>query len=156
MTMRPLLLANPSPAKRHGVRYSFVIRATHDGVRKVQQDCDSLLDAHQVTPDIANAIRIVFAEALNNIVEHAYDGQSDGTICLRVWISENTIRFRITDFGLALPGKKLPISCFPDIDVPKNELPEGGFGWPLIHALVQHLSYQCRNGWNILQFQVDR
>jgi len=95
---------------------------------------------------------IVLAEALNNIVEHAYDDGS-GRIDLLVRLQPPDLLCQIEDRGKSMPGDALPIGKlrpFSSFD----DLPEGGFGWHLIRTLSRDLKYQRDEGRNCLRFRL--
>lgn len=96
---------------------------------------------------------IVLAEALNNIVEHAYAGR-DGEIELSLQVSHNSLVCTISDNGQPMPNNVLPagkLESYSDMD----SLPEGGFGWHLIRSLSQELDYRHENGRNHLSFRLE-
>jgi serine/threonine-protein kinase RsbW len=138
------------------VHYTLAFLADEHATRHAHQECDLLLHKNGVSEKTRAAARIVVAEALNNIVEHAYAGQGGKQIDLHLQILQKTVRFRITDTGAPLPGEILPPGAFPAISCGADNLPEGGFGWPLIHALTDKLSYQRKDSENILQFHISR
>ncbi len=96
---------------------------------------------------------IVLAEAMNNIVEHAYVGTS-GEITLTLWQSEGEVACRITDRGLSMPDETLPVGELAVPDAVEN-LPEGGFGWFLIRALSRDLRYARYGTLNELTFVLN-
>lgn len=95
---------------------------------------------------------IVLAEALNNIVEHAY-AQIRGEITLSIEPVAQGLRCEITDRGAPMPGLRLPDGLFQSLDQ-IADLPEGGFGWFLIRSLTEGLEYRRINGVNRLSFQL--
>ena len=100
-------------------------------------------------------LMIVLGEVLNNIVEHALaDDSSDGAIHLRLDFAVDAIAVETRDRGRALPEGALPQGEAPSIDVERMDLPEGGFGWYLIHSLAQDLDYDRSEGQNTLRFNV--
>lgn len=100
-------------------------------------------------------VALALGEALNNIEEHAYAGRSDGPIVLRVASQANRVIIDITDYGTALPDMKLPASAMPNVDdVAMEDLPEGGFGWALISAVTESVSYERRDNENRLAFSI--
>lgn len=99
---------------------------------------------------------IVLAEALNNIVEHAYAGCAGGEIRLRLEVSASQIAVTLTDRGRALRGLDLPAGRRPDLDLSCDALPEGGFGWFLIRELSESLEYSRRDGCNFLTLRLPR
>lgn len=88
-------------------------------------------------------VQLVLAEVLNNIVEHAYPpGGSGGTIHVGCHRAENGLHFRITDQGCAMPDGQTPLGRAQSVDVDLIDLPEGGFGWFLIHSLAKDVVYE--------------
>ncbi len=96
---------------------------------------------------------IVLAEALNNIVEHAY-ARNSGKIELTLQLHCAELVCQIEDQGEAMPGEVLPKGLLPLI-VSQDDLPEGGFGWHLIRALSRDLHYRRVGGRNQLSFRLD-
>lgn len=99
------------------------------------------------------AAETVLAEALNNIVEHAYAG-GRGRIRLCLRIRGNDIHCCIADQGHPMPGGTPPRGELAPLP-PDAPLPEGGFGWHLIRALSQDIAYQHESGRNCLSFRVS-
>lgn len=101
--------------------------------------------------------QLVLAEALNNIVEHAY-AESTGEIEVLVTASDLGIICHIADAGRPMPDAVLPagkvLACSMPRPVDHESLPEGGFGWPLIRALSQDLAYRRVDGRNLLSFRI--
>ncbi len=92
---------------------------------------------------------IVLAEALNNIVEHAYaDGK--GEIELTICLNRQGLNCKIVDHGAPMPDGALPSGVLGSPD----DLPEGGFGWHLIRTLSEDLSYARVAGQNQLTFRL--
>ena len=129
----------------------FVIASTPLLVR--QALCDIL--RHPVLAQLSVEVRgnaeVVLAEALNNIVEHAY-AKSDGHIDLRLQRRPDRVLCDIVDHGALMPGGALPAGLSQPIGVDKD-LPEGGFGWFLIRSLTENLVYQRIDARNHLSFQ---
>lgn len=96
---------------------------------------------------------IVLAEALNNIVEHAY-AQHSGEIEVKLTLLPGSMACEISDSGLPMPGENLPEGKLKPI-LPGDELPEGGFGWFLIRTLSQDLHYRRLGSRNLLTFRLN-
>ncbi|MFU8881530.1 MAG: ATP-binding protein [Rhodobacterales bacterium] len=96
-------------------------------------------------PDLIGRVELVLAEMLNNITEHGYAQDANGWISLRCRFGAEGILVSIADTGQAIPCKVLESS---DKDLPDlscldgDALPEGGFGWSLIHRLTRNLRCQ--------------
>ena len=97
---------------------------------------------------------LVLAEALNNVVEHAYADQPAGRIHLQILANRRTAVMRLCDSGAAMPCGRLPegrghASTTPD------KLPEGGYGWQLIHRLADAVGYDRSDGRNRLELRLS-
>lgn len=91
-------------------------------------------------------LELVLAEVLNNISEHAYGAGREGPIDLEIGRAGTDIWCRLTDSGRGMPEARLPQPREADpADRPLDDLPEGGFGWRLIHDLTGRLEY-ARSG----------
>ena len=97
-------------------------------------------------------IELVLAEALNNVVEHAFSGMADGIVELQISKREEVLHFLILDDGLPMPGDAAPAGLPQDLTCAVEDMPEGGFGWFLIRELTEDLSYTRSGNRNRLQF----
>jgi serine/threonine-protein kinase RsbW len=116
----------------------------------------ALFDALTIDPmpqETRDAAQIVLAEALNNIVEHAY-AQMPGEIEVTLAVTDHGIQVDIIDFGLPMPGAILPQGDLPETGA-LADLPEGGFGWYLIRTLSQDLHYRRDGARNLLSFRIE-
>jgi len=103
-----------------------------------------------------STIELVLAEALNNIVEHAYpDDVSDGLIEINCTYECGGLNVHIIDSGKSLPDETLPLGHLASLDVDLNDLPEGGFGWFLIRNLAKAVTYDRVNDQNILKLRLS-
>ncbi len=89
----------------------------------------------------ADEVEIALAEAINNVVEHAYSGPEMGSIRLLCSLRATHLDIRICDTGVPLPQNRLPPGLAADVNVPRADLPEGGFGWFLIRQLTSDIRY---------------
>lgn len=121
-----------------------------DALKSILQ---GLENSGAIADDIATA-EIVLAEVLNNIVEHAYQERGDGEIDLRLFETAYGLTCMFSDHGVAMPDAKLPMGKMNNLDCEVDDLPEGGFGWSMLHALTDDLSYTRQNGANLLSFNL--
>ncbi|MDP4034535.1 MAG: ATP-binding protein [Pseudorhodobacter sp.] len=98
-------------------------------------------------------VEIVLAEALNNIVEHAY-ADAGGKIELTLQLHHAELVCQIEDKGRPMPGGSLPAGELHVIEGQESP-PEGGFGWHLIRTLSRDLHYRRIDGRNQLSFRLD-
>ena len=85
--------------------------------------CDLLL---RLSDDSRGTVEIVLAEALNNVVEHAY-ADYPGRIEIGITPGEGFVFVQLVDAGLPMPEGELPggrLGKTTEI----QDLPEGGFG----------------------------
>jgi len=96
-----------------------------------------------LSADDTSTIELVLAEALNNIIEHALsDRPEPTTIEMRgAFCATNGLRITIIDLGTPMPTGKAPVGKAPDLEVATDDLPEGGFGWFMIHTLASNVRY---------------
>ncbi|MDZ7905785.1 MAG: ATP-binding protein [Cypionkella sp.] len=105
-----------------------------------------------LSDDLRGTAEIVMAEALNNIVEHAYAAGA-GAIEISVDLGETGLNCTIADYGTPMPGHSLPQGA-PHALNDMDDLPEGGFGWFLIRTLAQDLQYSRIRDQNFLRFRL--
>ena len=99
-------------------------------------------------------IQLVLAEVMNNIVEHACADRQDGVIDLCITPSQGEVKCRVIDDGKPLPGGVAPAGRAPDHECASEDLAEGGFGWYLIHKLVEDLATERIGAKNHLWFSL--
>ncbi|MFV0514076.1 MAG: ATP-binding protein [Jhaorihella sp.] len=108
-----------------------------------------------IAPDRAGEVELAIAEAVNNVVEHAYAGRAPGPVGLCCNLHGRRLAVRICDLGLPLPDGRLPQAPAADLSGPRGDLPEGGFGWFLIRAFASHIRYDRCRGCNSLALRFD-
>ena len=139
-------------AKAHPLRAHFVIPATFLDVRQGLLALMASALVQNLPEDSHGTTELALAEALNNVVEHAYATYS-GQIEISVQREPHQLHVQIIDTGLPLPGAQPPYCDMSDTDT-IADLPEGGFGWCLIRSLVQNLTYGRERGRNMLTFGI--
>lgn len=128
----------------------LVIAGHPEGVRHALQGLMRLPALTALDEDGRGTTELVLAEALNNIVEHAY-ATYPGEIELTLTPATGCLQCVIVDSGLPMPGERLPPGDPPALD---GDLPEGGFGWNLIRSLTTGLEYRRVANRNHLQFSL--
>lgn len=100
-------------------------------------------------------VKIALAEAINNVVEHAYAGVAPARVLVKCRLHRDWLVILISDTGNPLPGLRLPDGIPAQITSSIQDLPEGGFGWYLIHELTSDIHYERRDGCNRLSLRFD-
>lgn len=109
--------------------------------------------AETLSGDQLDTFEIVGAEVLNNVVEHAFADwpEGEGSIDALVTVEDTRVVLSVIDNGHPMPGGTPPEG---KLDEPQSSdiaaLPEGGFGWGLIHTLSGGVSYRFSHGKNHL------
>jgi serine/threonine-protein kinase RsbW len=134
--------------------YCIDFLASEPTVRHTLGDLRKWMRRVKISADTLGTIELVLAEALNNIVEHAYAQTGQGHVHLCIRRHKAHLAFELLDQGGPLPGLSLPLAALPGTTGPICDLPEGGFGWFLIHRLTSDLSYQRIADENRLTFKI--
>lgn len=131
----------------------FCSKTHQDDVTKMVRGVEIWLNEQEAKPCFIGDAALVLAEALNNVVEHGYLFREDGSITLDILFQKPDLTMQITDQGVVMqsvPKKKAMDGPEQDFD----DLPEGGFGWFLIHSLTNSIAYENRDGYNRLELKM--
>ncbi|MEX0338485.1 MAG: ATP-binding protein [Arenibacterium sp.] len=129
--------------------------ATPSGARDGVVGLVSRLAEEGLSAESLGAVEIVLAEVVNNIVEHAYSDHQTGDVKVQYCLTSNALDLRVLDDGDGLPDNALPEGQLPSLEVAKDDLPEGGFGWSLIRTLASDVQYERKGGQNRLALRFD-
>lgn len=135
--------------RTHELRLQIAIQSVQSEVTNVVSMLSGWLMAHDVDAEIVAELELVFAEALNNVVEHAYLYRENGEIDILASLNERRLKIRITDSGREFGGPP-PLTEMNVEDCAFEELPEGGFGWNLIRTLTDTVEFEHENKQNRL------
>ena len=144
--------ARLEPDPEHAL-FSARCGATNAEVGAMLAALQDELGARLVDPARTSDVMIVLGEVLNNTVEHAMAGRDDGWIALTVHEAGGRLEVRTSDDGRPVPpGLIAGGAASPELGDDVDALPEGGFGWFLIHSLVDDLTYERADGVNAMSF----
>lgn len=145
--------ASPIHARPVNVRMKF--KSGPMAVRAALAHVLSELEPLNIGQGELGTIEIVLAEAMNNVVEHAYpENEPQGPIALSCQTDDDSLHVRIVDDGKPLPGEQLPVAQQANLDTDLQDLPEGGFGWFLILELAKDVSYRRDGNSNVLDMRL--
>ena len=92
-------------------------------------------------------LNLVLEEALTNVIFYAYEKESKNEIVIDFEKRENQLEIKITDNGKPFdPTQKDD----PDITLSIDERPIGGLGILLIKKIMDKVTYQRKESFNIL------
>ncbi len=146
--------ASPPVTAAGGVLSRTAFLATFENVRLAIERAMTTLGPLNLDQEELSAIEIVLAEALNNVVEHAYRPDEAGQIKLVLRHGRAGLLIEIRDSGRPMPNGRTPLGEHPSARPDGETLPEGGFGWFLIRELARDLVYDRENGENFLIFRM--
>ena len=135
-------------------RFQLVFPGDQLAVRRTLKKAMEFLRGLDFSQDSCGPIELVLAEAINNVIEHAYAGHSHGVVELSIELSGKDLFFTILDDGLPMPDNRAPKGQEHDLSCEVVDLPEGGFGWFLIRELTRDLIYTRTGSRNRLQFTI--
>lgn len=94
-------------------------------------------------------VEVAVGEACSNVVRHAHAGEPRRTFTLDLHVSDTELEFVITDHGerYDFEGRSMPIADLERLEA----LPEGGYGIPLIKAIMDVAEYRREPDRNVLR-----
>ncbi len=111
------------------------------------------LEQENVESDCIGDVMLVLAEALNNVIEHAYGSEQKGHIQIKATLRAQTLSVQIVDRGKPFDGPPDEVSLNTD-KYALSEMPDGGFGWFLIKSLTEDIHFSHDGGQNKLTLVV--
>jgi anti-sigma regulatory factor (Ser/Thr protein kinase) len=97
--------------------------------------------------DIYN-IQLAADEAASNIIEHAYEGVSNGLLELSCGVKGDTITIVLVDHGESFDPSEIPL---PDLKADLSDRKIGGLGIFLMRKLMDEVRYEIKpNHSNVL------
>lgn len=144
------------PERDPFVPFSLTLDGAEEAVRDGLARAMACLAPLMLTPEEAGTVELVLAEALNNVVEHALAG-SGGTTRIDIQGRHDAagLHLLLIDRGSPMPAGKAPGGQAPEVAVETDALPEGGFGWFVIHTLARRVRYSRVGSENHLALLLD-
>ncbi|MBI3248267.1 MAG: ATP-binding protein [Deltaproteobacteria bacterium] len=141
-------LADESSPSLSTQEIQFTIMSSLPNVQLVGVAINSICTSLAFSPIDAYQIQLCAVEALTNVVKHAYDGQSGGSVQLTFTIRPGQLTLKVCDEGRSMPPLVAPVLEFDPTEV--ESLPESGMGLFLIHSFMDEVSYASEHGTNSL------
>jgi serine/threonine-protein kinase RsbW len=124
-------------------------------VREILAALMARLASWNLPADDLERFELVVAEVLNNVYEHAC-GYEDGIyVAATARLEPPVLRIEVVDRGAPMPGLALPErkparAPAEARSLPRAAMPEGGWGWMMIHDLTRSVRYERRDDENHL------
>jgi anti-sigma regulatory factor (Ser/Thr protein kinase) len=130
---------------RHDFRMS--IGAHPGGVGEVNAAFASFAETHDLPAPMRRSISVALDELLANALSHGQAGRETGVVTVEVELDQERLMVTLTDDGP-------PFDPFgrtaPDTMLSLEEREIGGLGIHLVRRLVDEVSYQRRDGFNVV------
>lgn len=122
----------------------------HNDVQQIPQLADFIgVIASEIDLDqsLAMSMNLALEEAVTNVILYAYPAGADGIVDIEAVYSEASIKFIVTDNGIAFDPTKVPEA---NVNAGLEERGVGGLGIFLVRSLMDSVSYERTEGYNIL------
>jgi anti-sigma regulatory factor (Ser/Thr protein kinase) len=119
-------------------------------IDRVNARFNEFADAHDVDTGVRRAANLVFDEILNNAISYGFEDPDHGVIEIRVELRSRRICLTISDNGKPYDplARREPDTT---LDIDRRDV--GGLGIHLIRNVMDALSYERRDGRNILALE---
>lgn len=130
------------------MREHLTMAATMDNLEQATGFLDAALEKLEVSPKTQLQLELALEEAYVNVVHYAYPDE-DGEITLELETEPDQRLFvlRLRDRGIAFNPLK---EEEPDVSLTAGERQIGGLGIFLVRKNVDEVSYEYRDGQNVL------
>jgi anti-sigma regulatory factor (Ser/Thr protein kinase) len=135
------------------LRLTCTLRAHLSDIPPALEALEGLLLSAGAGDEELGEVRLMAEEALMNIVSYAFDssaceGDTPCPIRLQCVCTTDQLRLEFRDSGKPFNPLEAPP---PDLSAPLEERAEGGLGIHLIRTLADAVTYEHRQGCNLLQ-----
>lgn len=127
----------------------MTVSAVVDNVRTVTGFVNERLDALGCSERIRIQVNVAIDEIFSNIVRYAYNPET-GPATVRVEVEENPLCVVITFIDHGTPFDPLAEEQPDTTKLPKGQRPIGGLGLFMVKKTMDDVTYEYRDGQNIL------
>lgn len=131
----------------------MTIPATVENIEKVTAFVDGQLEQIDCPPKAQMQIDIAIDELFGNIAQYAYNPDT-GPATVRVEVTQSPISVVITFIDHGIPYDPLK-TAEPDITLSAEERAIGGLGIFMVKKTMDEITYEYKNGQNILRIRKD-
>lgn len=117
------------------------------GVREVGAAFAGFAEAHALPTDVRRSLNVALDELLANAVSHGRTGRDPCSVTVQVELDQERVTVIVADDGT-------PFDPFaqdaPDTTLSVEDRPIGGLGIHLVGQLMDQVSYERREGQNVV------
>lgn len=129
----------------------LTIKATAENIASVTEFVDELLEELECSVKIQTSIDIAIDELFGNIVHYAYK-PNIGDVTILTEVIDEPLAVIITFIDKGIPYNPLT-EPDPDITLSADERKVGGLGIYMVKKMMDSISYEHKDGKNILRIQ---
>ncbi len=130
----------PTPWKR----FAFAIESRLEAVPLLGQVVYLLCTTAGFTPMEGSQVEVCVIEAINNSIQHAYQGDPDHSVELEVTLLPGQLIFDVWDSGTPADAARINADHRVALEIQSdciNEISEGGRGLPIIQEVMDSFEY---------------
>ena len=117
-------------------------------IPQLSEFIDTLCEELEIDMATVMSLNLAMEEAVVNVMDYAYPEGTTGEICIEAIADDTQLHFVISDSGKPFdPTAKADV----DITLSAEERPIGGLGIHLIRQIMDDVSYERKDGKNILK-----
>lgn len=134
------------PGAVRSVKLSIESRLDH--VELLCRAVRALCSTAGVAPRDCAQVELAIAEAVNNVIRHAYHGEPGRTVEVTFVLEPQAFTIEVADDGEPMPDRPRTTFDFDPTDV--ENLPEGGMGLFIIGSVMDTVRYASHDGRNTI------
>ena len=132
-----------------GAAKEITLDATLENVEKAIEFVNSTVSALPFAQKVKHHIEISVDEIVSNVARYAYEGKT-GDVTLKIDTDSEGVTITVSDSGIVYnPLKKED----PDITLTAEERGIGGYGIFIVKKVMDNISYEYKDGKNILKLR---
>ena len=119
---------------------------------KTANEVGKWLAGFPVPSRIPYSARLIVEEMGSNIVKYAYGDADPHTIRVQVFLAQEGVAVALEDDGKAFDPFEAPL---PDVVALMGKPGEGGIGLALVRKMCRTVSYERRDGRNMVRLEIE-
>ena len=125
------------------------IRGTNEAIRPATEQAEVWLAEHDVSFEAMYLASLTIEELVTNCIKYGFrDDPSTHTIHVTFSVLHGALEVEVVDDGNPFNPLEAPA---PDLSLPAEDRPIGGLGLHLLRELADAVSYERREGTNVLR-----
>ena len=117
-------------------------------IPKLEAFIEDIAQRRSLGPGLVASINLALEEAVTNVIMYAYPKGTKGTFSIDSKDSTGLLEFTITDSGTEFDPTSAPK---PDTSLDVEQRSIGGLGIHLVRSIMDSVTYQRKDGKNILK-----